>query len=152
MLLEVENLHVRYGNVEALHGINLQIRQGEIVTILGANGAGRTTTLHAISGLLRPSQGEIRFESRSIHKLPAHRLVAMGVVLVPDGLQVFPELTVLDILLLCAFARGGAPHGLGHLGVDRHAGIGRHRPAHAQAPRGQAAHALGPVAPAAALG
>ena len=73
MLLEVENLHVRYGNVEALHGINLCVRQGEIVTLLGANGAGKTTTLHAISGLLRPASGEIRFESRPIHKLPAHR-------------------------------------------------------------------------------
>ena len=79
MLLEVKNLHVRYGNVTALHGINLHVRQGEIIAILGANGAGKTTTLHTISGLLRPAQGEIRFESQPIHQLPAHRLVEMGI-------------------------------------------------------------------------
>ena len=88
MLLEVENLRVRYGNVEALHGINLQVQQGEIVTLLGANGAGKTTTLHAISGLLRPASGEIRFESRPIHKLPAHHLVEMGIAQAPEGRRI----------------------------------------------------------------
>ncbi|HOB61348.1 MAG TPA: ABC transporter ATP-binding protein [Candidatus Competibacteraceae bacterium] len=105
MLLEVEDLHVRYGNVEALHGINLQVRQGEIVTILGANGAGKTTTLHAISGLLRPAQGEIRFESRPIHKLPAHRLVGMGIAQAPEGRRIFGTLTVRENLDLGAFTR-----------------------------------------------
>lgn len=105
MLLEAENLHVRYGNVEALHGINLQVRQGEIVTILGANGAGKTTTLHAISGLLRPSQGEIRFESQPIHKLPAHRLIALGIAQAPEGRRIFGTLTVRENLNLGAFTQ-----------------------------------------------
>ena len=105
MLLEVENLRVSYGNVEALHGINLGVRQGEIVTLLGANGAGKTTTLHAISGLLRPTSGAIRFESRPIHQLPAHRLVAMGIAQAPEGRRVFSTLTVRENLNLGAFTR-----------------------------------------------
>ena len=105
MLLEAENLYVRYGNVQALHGIDLRVRQGEIVTILGANGAGKTTTLRAISGLLRPAQGEIRFESQPIHKLPAHRLVAMGIAQSPEGRRVFGTLTVRENLDLGAFSR-----------------------------------------------
>ena len=109
MLLEIENLHVRYGNVEALHGINLQVRQGEIVTLLGANGAGKTTTLHAISGLLRPAGGEIRFESRPIHKLPAHRLVGMGIAQAPEGRRIFGTLTVRENLNLGAFTRKDKP-------------------------------------------
>jgi branched-chain amino acid transport system ATP-binding protein len=105
MLLEIENLHVHYGNVAALHGINLHVRQGEIVAILGANGAGKTTMLHAISGLLRPTQGEIRFESRSIHQLPAHRLVEMGIAQAPEGRRIFSTLTVRENLNLGAFTR-----------------------------------------------
>ena len=105
MLLEVENLRVRYGNVEALHGIDLCVRQGEIVTLLGANGAGKTTTLHAISGLLRPASGEIRFESRPIHRLPAHRLVGMGIAQAPEGRRIFGTLTVRENLDLGAFTR-----------------------------------------------
>jgi branched-chain amino acid transport system ATP-binding protein len=105
MLLEVENLHVRYGNVEVLHGIDLHVRQGEIVAILGANGAGKTTTLHAISGLLRPSRGEIRFESRPIHKIPAHRLVGMGIAHAPEGRRIFGTLTVQENLNLGAFTQ-----------------------------------------------
>ena len=105
MLLEVENLRVSYGNVEVLHGINLGVRQGEIVTLLGANGAGKTTTLHAISGLLRPTSGAIRFESRPIHQLPAHRLVAMGIAQAPEGRRVFSTLTVRENLNIGAFTR-----------------------------------------------
>lgn len=105
MLLEIENLYVRYGNVEVLHGINLHVRQGEIVTLLGANGAGKTTTLHAISGLLRPASGEIRLESRPIHQLPAHQLVRRGIAQAPEGRRVFGALTVRENLNLGAFAR-----------------------------------------------
>lgn len=105
MLLEVENLHVRYGNVEALHGVNLSVRQGEIVTLLGANGAGKTTTLSAISGLLRPAAGEIRFEGRPIHKTPAHHLVSMGIAQAPEGRRIFGTLTVQENLNLGAFAQ-----------------------------------------------
>lgn len=105
MLLEVEDLHVRYGNVEVLHGINLCVRQGEIVTLLGANGAGKTTTLSAISGLLRPTAGDIRFEGRSIQRVPAHRLVAMGIAQAPEGRRIFSTLTVQENLNLGAFAQ-----------------------------------------------
>ncbi|HPF60226.1 MAG TPA: ABC transporter ATP-binding protein [Candidatus Competibacteraceae bacterium] len=105
MLLEVENLHVHYGNVEALHGVSLMVRQGEIVAILGANGAGKTTTLSAISGLLRSSAGEIRFEGRSIHKTPAHQLVAMGIAQAPEGRRIFGTLTVQENLSLGAFTQ-----------------------------------------------
>lgn len=105
MLLEIKNLHVRYGNVEALHGVNLSVRQGEIVTLLGANGAGKTTTLSAISGLVRPSEGEIRFEGRSIHRMPAHRLVEMGIAQAPEGRRIFSTLTVRENLNLGAFTR-----------------------------------------------
>ncbi len=105
MLLEIENLHVRYGNIEVLHGINLHVRQGEIVTLLGANGAGKTTTLHAISGLLRPASGEIRFESQPIHTLPAHQLVRRGIAHAPEGRRIFGALTVRENLNLGAFTR-----------------------------------------------
>ena len=105
MLLEVENLHVRYGNVEALHGVNLSVHQGEIVTLLGANGAGKTTTLSVISGLLRPSAGEIRFEGRPIHKTPAHQLVALGIAQAPEGRRIFGTLTVEENLNLGAFTQ-----------------------------------------------
>ncbi len=75
MLLEVKNLHVKYGTVEALHGINLHVDEGEIVTILGANGAGKSTTLMTISGLMKPSEGEIWFDGKAIHTMPAHKVV-----------------------------------------------------------------------------
>ena len=85
MLLELDNLHVKYGNVEALHGVNLCVDAGEIVTILGANGAGKSTTLRAVSGLLRPSEGEIRFEGHPLSRLPAHRVVSWGSPSRPRG-------------------------------------------------------------------
>jgi branched-chain amino acid transport system ATP-binding protein len=110
MLLEIENLHVRYGNVEALHGVNLSVHQGEIVTLLGANGAGKTTTLSAISGLLRPAKGEIRFEGRPIHKTPAHQLVAMGIAQAPEGRRIFGTLTVQENLNLGAFTQTDRAH------------------------------------------
>ncbi len=109
MLLEVENLSVCYGNVEALHGVNLSVRQGEIVTLLGANGAGKTTTLSAISGLLRPEGGEIRFEGRSIHRTPAHQRVAMGIAQAPEGRRIFGTLTVQENLHLGAFTQADRP-------------------------------------------
>ncbi len=109
MLLEIENLHVRYGNVEALHGVSLSVRQGEIVTLLGANGAGKTTTLSAISGLLRPAGGEIRFEGRPIHRTPAHRLVGMGIAQAPEGRRIFGTLTVQENLNLGAFTQIDRP-------------------------------------------
>ena len=105
MLLELANLSVKYGSVEALHGVNLRVEAGEIVTILGANGAGKSTTLRAVSGLLRPSGGEIRFEGRPLNRLPAHRVVELGIAQSPEGRRVFGTLTVLENLNLGAFTR-----------------------------------------------
>jgi branched-chain amino acid transport system ATP-binding protein len=104
-ILEVKGLRVRYGNVEALHGIDLDVRRGEIVTILGANGAGKSTTLRALSGLLRPSAGEIRFDGAPVHAVPAHELVRRGLAHAPEGRRIFGTLTVQENLDLGAFTR-----------------------------------------------
>jgi branched-chain amino acid transport system ATP-binding protein len=104
-LLETRGLRVKYGNVEALHGIDLAARAGEIVTILGANGAGKSTTLRAISGLLRPSGGEIRYEGKPADAVPAHERVRMGIAQSPEGRRIFGTLTVLENLALGAFTR-----------------------------------------------
>ena len=103
--LEVRGLKVNYGNVEALHGIDLEVRQGEIVTILGANGAGKTTTLQTISGLLRPSAGEVRFEGEAASQVKAHQLVKKGISQAPEGRRIFGTLTVRENLDLGAFTR-----------------------------------------------
>jgi branched-chain amino acid transport system ATP-binding protein len=103
--LEIHGLHVRYGQVEALHGIDLEVRQGEIVTILGANGAGKSTTLQTISGLLRPAAGEITLEGQPTHRIPAHRLVRLGIAQAPEGRRIFGTLTVDENLALGAFTR-----------------------------------------------
>jgi len=104
-LLEIDDLRVRYGNVEALHGIRLTVRQGEIVTILGANGAGKSTTLRAVSGLLKVAAGEIRFEGRPLHGVPAHERVKMGISQSPEGRRIFGTLTVRENMRLGAFTR-----------------------------------------------
>jgi branched-chain amino acid transport system ATP-binding protein len=104
-LLELDDLHVKYGNVEALHGISLSVSQGEIVTILGANGAGKSTTLRAISGLLRPSGGSIRFEGRDALAIPAHARVRLGIAQAPEGRRIFGTLTVRENLVMGAFTR-----------------------------------------------
>ncbi len=103
MLLEVENLHVYYGHIHAVKGISLQVDQGEIVTLIGANGAGKSTTLKTISGLLRPREGKIRLEGEPIDHLPPHRIAAMGIAHVPEGRHVFPRLTVDENLAMGAF-------------------------------------------------
>lgn len=103
MLLKVENLHVKYGNVEALHGINLTVDEGEIVTILGANGAGKSTTLMTISGLVKASTGSVMFDSHRLHSMRAHQIVSCGVAQVPEGRRVFGTLTVRENLNLGAF-------------------------------------------------
>ncbi|MFP4169096.1 MAG: ABC transporter ATP-binding protein [Desulfonatronovibrionaceae bacterium] len=103
MLLKVEGLHVHYGNVEALHGIDLQVDKGEIVTILGANGAGKSTTLMTVSGLLTPSGGSIYFQDQELNRIQAHRIVEMGITQVPEGRRVFGTLTVQENLDLGAF-------------------------------------------------
>jgi branched-chain amino acid transport system ATP-binding protein len=106
-MLELEDLHVKYGAVEALKGITLEVNEGEIVTLLGANGAGKTTTLRTISGLLRPSAGRLLFEGKPIHELPAHEVLGIGIGHVPEGRRVFPRMSVLENLEMGAYQRKG---------------------------------------------
>lgn len=104
-MLKVEGLHTYYGNIHALKGIDMEIKQGEIVTLIGSNGAGKTTTLNSISGLQRPSKGSITFEGKSIVGMPAHSMVKMGMSLSPEGREVFPALTVEENLRLGAYIK-----------------------------------------------
>jgi|SRR5688572_15002730 len=104
-LLAVEDLDVAYGAVAALRGVSLSVNLGEVVTLIGANGAGKTTLLKTISGLLAPRRGRIRFADTELTRLPAHRIVALGVSQVPEGRIVFPNLSVRDNLELGAYVR-----------------------------------------------
>jgi len=103
MLLEVENLHVAYGAIRALQGISFHLDKGEIVTLIGANGAGKSTTLRTISGLLRPIEGDVRLESRSITRVSAEQIVTFGVSQVPEGRRIFARLTVRENLEMGAY-------------------------------------------------
>ena len=105
MLLEVRNLHVHYQKVAALKGISLKVPSGGIVTIIGANGAGKSTTLRAISGLAKPSKGEIHFNGERIDNLPPEKIVARGIAHVPEGRRIFPDLSVEENLRIGAFLR-----------------------------------------------
>jgi len=105
-MLEVEDLHVYYGEIHALKGISLRVAQGEIVALLGNNGAGKTTTLKTISGLLRPRRGRVLLEGRPIHALPPHEIVACGVAHSPEGRKIFNRLTVTENLDMGAYLRG----------------------------------------------
>ncbi len=102
-MLEIKNLHVKYGYIEAIHGIDIKVSKGEIVSILGANGAGKSTTLMTISGLIKPSEGSIVFDGQDITKLPANKIVEMGISQVPEGRRLFDTLTVEENLDLGAF-------------------------------------------------
>jgi branched-chain amino acid transport system ATP-binding protein len=104
-LLELRDVHTYYGNIHALKGISLTIEQGEIVTLIGANGAGKSTTLKTISGLLRPRQGEIMFDGERLDGIPAHEVVAKGVSQSPEGRRIFPRMTVRENLEMGAFLR-----------------------------------------------
>ncbi len=104
-MLEVSGLTVRYGGIQALKGVDLTVEEGEIVTLVGANGAGKSTLLAAISGLLSPDQGSIRFQGREITGRPAHRLSRRGLILVPEGRKVFANLTVEENLELGGYFR-----------------------------------------------
>ncbi|HSB73026.1 MAG TPA: ABC transporter ATP-binding protein [Candidatus Methylomirabilis sp.] len=108
-LLEVDNLHVYYGQIHALKGISLTVDQGEIVTLIGANGAGKSTTLKTISGLLRPREGTMRLGDENLGLLPPHDIVAKGVVQVPEGRRIFGRLTVMENLMMGAYARNDRP-------------------------------------------
>jgi branched-chain amino acid transport system ATP-binding protein len=111
VLLEVGGLAAGYGAEPVLKGIDLAVRTREMVAVLGANGAGKSTLMRALSGLLRPVSGGIALGGEDLARLPAHRIAARGLVLVPEGRQVFPELSVLDNLRLGAFLRKGAAEG-----------------------------------------
>jgi branched-chain amino acid transport system ATP-binding protein len=102
-VLEVRDLHVHYGRVPALHGVSLTVPPGSIVTLLGTNGAGKSTTLRAVSGLLRPAEGQITFEGRRIDGQPPHAILGRGIAQVPEGRQIFPDLTVWENLRLGAY-------------------------------------------------
>lgn len=104
-MLEVRDLKVNYGAIKALHGISLRVDKGEIVTLIGSNGAGKSTTLRTISGLLRPADGDVFFEGQSLRAMPAHEIVRLGVVQSPEGRGVFPNMSVEENLQLGAFAR-----------------------------------------------
>jgi branched-chain amino acid transport system ATP-binding protein len=106
-LLEVRNLCVSYGAIQALHGIDLDVEAGTIVALIGANGAGKSTTLRTISGLLRPRTGEITFDGESVASRPAHRIARRGLIHVPEGRGIFANLTVSENLALSTFARTG---------------------------------------------
>lgn len=103
--LEVRDIHTYYGNIHALKGISLVVRSGEIVTLIGANGAGKSTTLKTISALVRPRAGGVYFDGERIDHLPPHRVVEKGVCQAPEGRRIFPRMTVLENLELGAFAR-----------------------------------------------
>ncbi len=104
-MLKIDNLHVYYGAIHAIKGISLEVNQGEIVTLIGANGAGKSTTLRTISGLLKPKEGTIAFEGQPIGGVPAHEIVKQGISQVPEGRRIFAEMTVMENLELGAFTR-----------------------------------------------
>ena len=104
-LLEVKDIQVYYGMIQALKGISFEVNQGEVVALIGANGAGKTTTLHTITGLLRAKSGQILFNGKEISKVPAHKIVTMGMAHVPEGRRVFANMTVLQNLKMGAYTR-----------------------------------------------
>ena len=104
-LLQVKNIHTYYGNIHALHGISLEVHAGEIVTLIGANGAGKSTTIRSVSGIMHPRAGEIYFDGQPIHTVPAHDLVGRGIAQSPEGRRIFPRLSVIENLEMGAFLR-----------------------------------------------
>lgn len=104
-MLELKEVHTYYGNIHALKGVSLTVAQGEIVTLIGSNGAGKSTTLRTIQGLLRPRSGTIMLDKVALHKLPAHEVAMRGVAQSPEGRMIFPRMTVLENLEMGAYAR-----------------------------------------------
>ena len=104
-MLDIENLHVYYGGIHALKGISLEVPEGKVVTLIGANGAGKSTTLRTISGIVKPREGRITFEGKDMTGLPSYAVVGMGIAMVPEGRRVFTNLTVLENLLVGAHSR-----------------------------------------------
>jgi branched-chain amino acid transport system ATP-binding protein len=108
-MLTISDLHIYYGAICALRGVSLDVQEGEIVTMIGANGAGKSTTIRATSGLVRPRQGEIMFEGKPLHQLPPHEIVMLGVGQAPEGRRVFANMTVRENLELGAYTRHQRP-------------------------------------------
>jgi len=104
-MLEVKDLRVHYGTVEAVKGVSFRISAGTIVSLIGANGAGKTTSLRALTGLVKPSSGELRFENSSLTGLAPHQIVGLGIAHVPEGRRLFPKMTVLENLRMGAYLR-----------------------------------------------
>lgn len=102
-MLTVENLHVSYGAIKALHGVSLKVPKGSIVTLIGANGAGKSTTLRALSGLVKTTAGSILYDGQDISKVPAHKIVGRGLCHVPEGRMIFSNLTVMENLKMGAY-------------------------------------------------
>ena len=105
VLLKVEDLNVYYGMIQALRGISFEVNRGEIVSLIGANGAGKTTTLHTVTGLIHPKSGSVSYKGQDITHIPAHKIVSMGMVHVPEGRRIFQGLSVYDNLLLGSYSR-----------------------------------------------
>ncbi len=104
-MLEVKDLEVYYGMIQAIKGISFEVNQGEVIALIGANGAGKTTTLHTVSGLLKPKAGSVIFEGTDITKIPAHKIVGLGMAHVPEGRRVFAQFSVLQNLKMGAYTR-----------------------------------------------
>ena len=104
-MLSVKNLEVHYGMIKAIKDVSFEVNQGEVIALIGANGAGKTTILHTVSGLLQPSRGQVMFEGKDITKVPAYKIVSLGMAHVPEGRRVFSQLTVLENLKLGAYTR-----------------------------------------------
>ena len=111
-VLELQDVETYYGSIRALKGVTLEVRDGEIVTLLGANGAGKSTTLRSINGLVRPRSGKIMFQGRDITHSPAHEIVKRGIAQSPEGRKLFPRMTVLENLEMGAFQRGDDRRGI----------------------------------------
>jgi len=104
-MLKIENLNSAYGDLQVLWDVSLEVKQGEIVTVVGANGAGKSTTLRNVSGLLKPRSGRIVFEGQEINKIPSHKVVELGLIQVPEARRIFPEMTVVENLRMGSFVK-----------------------------------------------
>lgn len=104
-MLEIRDLEVYYGMIQAIKGVSFEVNQGEVIALIGANGAGKTTILHTITGLLSPKKGSVIFEGKDITKIPAHKVVSLGMAHVPEGRRVFADLSVYENLKMGAFTR-----------------------------------------------
>lgn len=104
-MLKIEDLHVSYGMIQAIKGVSFEVNEGEVISLIGANGAGKTTILHTITGLLKPNSGSVLFEGKELTTTPAHVIVKLGMAHVPEGRRVFADLTVYENLMMGAYTR-----------------------------------------------